>query len=67
MSWQLKGWLWLAAALVAATLAAGTSGTAPERAAQTTAARLPCTSAVATHQPEMATAASKPSSCWHNG
>ena len=61
MSWQLKGWLWLAAALVAATLAAGTSGAAPEPAAQA-----PCTGAIATHQPAIATAVRKPSSCWHS-
>ena len=67
MSWQVKGWLWLAAALVAITLAAGTSGAAPDPAAHTTAVRLPCTSAMATHQTEMAIAASKLSSWWHNG
>ena len=44
MSWQIKGWLWLAAALVAATLAAGTSGAAPNPATHAAAVGLPCSS-----------------------
>jgi hypothetical protein len=67
MSWQMKGWLWLAAALIAVTLAAGTSGAARAPAAQTTASSLPCTSALATDQPEVAKRAGQPSSYWHSG
>jgi hypothetical protein len=50
MSWQIKGWLWLAAALVAATLAAGTSGAAPDQATHAAAVGPPCSSTTVTGQ-----------------
>jgi hypothetical protein len=50
MSWQIKGWLWLAAALVAATLAAGTSGAAPDPATHAAAVGPPCSSTTVTGQ-----------------
>ena len=67
MSWQIKGWLWLAAALIAITLAAGTSGAARALAAQTIVSQLPCAGALATDQPEVAKRAGQPSSYWHSG
>lgn len=50
MSWQVKGWLWLAAALVAATLAAGTSGAESKPAKHVAAVGPPCSSTTVTGQ-----------------
>ena len=66
MAWRVKDWLWLAVALAAATLAAGTSGTAAEPAARATAVEPPCSSATFTGQLEAGTMPTKPAARWHD-
>jgi hypothetical protein len=66
MAWRVKDWLWLAVALAAATLAAGTSGTAAEPAARATAVEPACSSTTFTGQPEAGTMLTKSAARWHD-